>query len=242
MRENGNVVSEQGGLQPVIAMDGPAGSGKSTVADQVAEALDYIHADSGAIYRTLTLAYMERIGAGETAAAFGQLLAGHRPAPEGLGCRVELADGRQKAWIGAVEIGDRIRTREVTERIRYIADDPACRAEVNRLLREFARSSPLVVDGRDIGTVVFPDTPWKFFIEASARVRAERRLGELAGRGMETVEIAELEAEIIRRDEQDRNREIGALRQAPDAILIDTSELTVEAVVQRVLAHLQILF
>ncbi len=242
MKENGTVSRDQGGLLPVIALDGPAGSGKSTVADLVAEALGYIHADSGAIYRTLTLAYMERMGAGETAAAFGGLLSGNRPVPSDLGCRVELADGKQKAWIGAVEIGDRIRTREVTERIRYIADDPACRSEVNRLLREFARFSPLVVDGRDIGTVVFPDTPWKFFLEASATVRAGRRRGELTQRGMGTVDITELEAEIIRRDEQDRNREIGALRQAGDAILIDTSELTVEAVVQRVLARLQILF
>ena len=231
----------------VIALDGPAGSGKSTVAGVIADRLGYVHADSGAIYRTLTLAYMERLGAGATAAAFGESVAASGIAPGGLGCRVELREGRQVSFIDGADgaddvVGDRIRTREVTERIRFIADDPRCREEVNRLLRSFADWSALVVDGRDIGTVVFPETPYKFFLDASALVRATRRRGELLDRGLEAAPVETLAAEIERRDEQDRNRPIGALQQAEDAILIDTSELEIEAVVQRVLGHLQHLF
>lgn len=236
--ENNNVNE----LKPVIALDGPAGSGKSTVADIVAEKIGYIHADSGAIYRTLTLAYMERLGAGESAAAFGELLSGQRPAPDSLECRIEMSGGKQSAFLAGQDVGDRIRSREVTERIVFIADDPECRAEVNRLLRRFAATQALVVDGRDIGTVVFPDTPYKFYLDASARVRAERRRGDLIERGLGDASVDELVAEIERRDEGDRNRAIGALRQAEDAILIDTSELSIEAVVQRILSHLQIKF
>ena len=229
-------------LKPVVALDGPAGSGKSTVAGLVAEQLKFVHADSGAIYRTLTLGYMEKLGPGDTATAFGESLSGERPAPASLECRIEMVDGRQTAFLSGQEVGDRIRSREVTERIVTIADDPECRVEVNRILREFAGQQALVVDGRDIGTVVFPDTPYKFFLDASARVRAERRRGELIQRGLGDAAVDELEAEIERRDEGDRNRTIGALRQAEDAILIDTSELTIEAVVQRILSHLQIKF
>lgn len=233
----------------VIALDGPAGSGKSTVARMLAEKLGYIHADSGAIYRTLTLACMERFGAEESAEAFGAALGKQSldaAALSELGCAVVLerdaaGNKRQSNRIGGADVGERIRTPEVTGRIRYIADNLACREMVNQLLRDFAAQTGVVADGRDIGTEVFPKTPFKFFLDASVRVRAERRLAEFEAQG-KPMALEDLEADIARRDEQDRNRPVGALRAAPDAICIDTSLMAANAVLDRVLSHLQIKF
>lgn len=233
----------------VIALDGPAGSGKSTVAGLLAARLNMIHADSGAMYRTLTLACMERLGAGENPGDFAEKLAAANLDPAGLGVEVRMARGdggaaRQANIIGGDDVGGRIRTPEVTARIRYIADSVAFREVVNDLLRSFARQTDVVVDGRDIGTVVFPDTPFKFFLEASVEVRAERRRQDFLdqGKAADEIPLEHLQREIAERDEQDRRRPVGALRQADDAILIDTSSLDVDAVVHRVLSHLQIEF
>ncbi len=235
-------MSEQGGgKRVVIALDGPAGSGKSTVASILAEKLGFIHADSGAIYRTLTLACMERFGAGDSAEDFGQRLAAERFKPEQLGVDVRLHEGRQCNLLEGVDVGARIRTPDVTARIRYIADLRPCRDVVNGLLRSFSRQANLVVDGRDIGSVVFPDSPFKFYLDASVRVRAERRQVDFQKQGG-ALSVEKLEQDIAARDEQDRARPFGALCQAPDAILIDTSSLTPEAVVHRLLSHLQIQF
>ncbi|MEQ9364814.1 MAG: (d)CMP kinase [Leptospirales bacterium] len=237
------------GRYPVVALDGPAGSGKSTVARKLADRLGFIHADSGAIYRTLTLACMDKFGAGEDVAAFGRALEGARldaAALKGLGCTVELdrdpaGDAVQSNRIAGRDVGEDIRTPEVTSRIRFIADNIACRELVNQLLRDFSSQTGLVADGRDIGTVVFPESPFKFFLDASVEVRAKRRFEDFQKQG-KTVPLKDLEADIAARDEQDRNRPVGALRPAEDAILIDTSSLDVNAVLSRVLSHLQIQF
>ncbi len=233
----------------VVALDGPAGSGKSTVAGRLARRLNMIHADSGAMYRTLTLACMDRVGAGESPADFSERLDAANLDPTSLGVEVVMDSGdgseaRQSNRIDGRDVGDRIRTPEVTARIRYIADSVAFREVVNDLLRDFARQTDLVVDGRDIGTVVFPDTPFKFFLEASVEVRAERRRQDFLaqGKAADDIPLEQLQREIADRDEQDRRRPVGALRQADDAILIDTSSLDVDAVVHRVLSHLQIEF
>ena len=224
----------------IVAMDGPAGSGKSTVAKILAEKLGYIHADSGAMYRTVTLALMERLGAGETLEDFNENLKKTTVDFASLGCEAVLDQGRQSNRIQNQDVGDRIRTPEVTRRIKFIADNGAYREAVNKLLRNFGRQTNLVVDGRDIGTVVFPNCPYKFFITASPRVRAERRLKEFQNRGEGAGNIDELEQEIVKRDEEDQNRTIGALKQAEDAILIDTSSLPINDVVSRLLSLLQV--
>ncbi len=238
------------GRYSVVALDGPAGSGKSTVAGMLAQRLGFIHADSGAIYRTLTLACMEKFGSFESAEAFGRALEAKgldATALKSLGCTVELdrsgpgSQAKQSNRIAGGDVGERIRTPEVTARIRFLADNLACRELVNQLLRDFSTQTGLVADGRDIGTVVFPETPFKFFLDASVAVRAKRRFEDFQKQAR-PVALEDLEADIAARDEQDRNRPVGALRPADDAILIDTSSLDVNAVLSRVLSHLQIQF
>ena len=226
----------------LIAVDGPAGSGKSTAARLLAEQLGCIHADSGAIYRTVTLALMERLGAGDSAEDFGRKLADANIDFNTLRCEVLLVNNTQSNRIAGLDVGDRIRTPEVTERIRYIADKRGYREMVNSLLRNFAQKTDLVVDGRDIGTVVFPQANFKFFLEASVRVRAERRRREYEARGIAPPAPGDLEEDIRKRDEQDMNRPFGALKRDPDAIVIDTSDLDINGVVHLLLSYLQIRF
>jgi cytidylate kinase len=225
----------------VVALDGPAGSGKSTVAGMLANELGFIHADSGAIYRTITLAYMRRVGVGSSPEQFLEAFSS-APPPDTLAIEVKLEEGSQSNRIEGMDVGKEIRGPEVTSRIRYIADSIPCRETVNRLLREFAAQTGLVADGRDMGTEVFPDSPNKFFLEASVQVRARRRYEEMKGQGNFHQTLQEIEATIARRDEEDRNRAVGALRMADDAILIDTSDLSRDDVVSRILAHLQFRF
>ncbi len=229
-------------MSRVVAMDGPAGSGKSTVAKIVAHRIGFLHADSGAIYRTLTWALMSKCGAGGSPEEFGQRIGDALSGDLNLlGIQVILEEDRQVNLVQGRDTGDAIRMPEVTSRIRYIADNRPCRLHVNGLLQKFALTADLVVDGRDMGTVVFPHASAKFFLEASIRVRAERRMKELESKGR-TVPLAELEADIGRRDREDRARPFGALAEAPDAILIDTSSLSLNAVVERILTHLQVQF
>lgn len=227
----------------VIAIDGPAGSGKSTAASILAEKLSYVHADSGAMYRTVTLALMRKFGGGNSREEFGDILAGRGvPGIDELNCRVVLEGNRQISRIGEEDVGSEIRSPAVTERIVYIANNPAYREIVNQMLRNFASITPLVVDGRDIGTVVFPDTSYKFFLEASIEIRASRRLDEYRSRGMTPPDRDKLIQEIQKRDDEDRSRPVGALKMASDAIYIDTSELGINDVVARLLGHLQVQF
>lgn len=227
-------------MKYVIAIDGPAGSGKSTVSAMVAGDLGFIHADSGAIYRTVTLALIRRLGADNNHVAFGKRLA---DAPflstEELQCTIVLKDGIQVNMISGTDVGDEIRTQIVTDRIRYVADSQEYRNSVNRLLRSFGEEASLVVDGRDIGSVVFPESPYKFFLTATPDERARRRLTEMGVEQINPEIFEEMLSKIHIRDREDENRPIGALKQAEDAILIDTSDLTIKDVVARILMHLQ---
>jgi len=215
----------------VIAIDGPAGSGKSTVARQIADRLGAVHADSGAIYRSFTFALME-IDGGSVAEKVSQI------DPLSLNVFVRLQEGRQVQGVGSRVLDQEIRSRAVTENIRYVASAPRFRSRVDEMLRDFARATNLVIDGRDIGTVVFPATPYKFYLDASVEVRAARRLAETR----EEATLEELVDEVARRDQSDRERAVAPLQQAADAIYIDTSSLDINAVVQRILSHLQVQF
>lgn len=216
--------------RPVVAIDGPAASGKSTTAHAVARELGFCHVDSGALYRTLTLLALERLGppAGwreEAVAAEGR--ARHVSAAP-VGIRLEVR-------VGSEPVGDAIRSEAVTAEVSRVAAMPAVRDFVNELLREAAREGGVVMDGRDIGTVVCPDAEVKVFFVAEPGERARRRLLE---RGL-APEACALRAEadaLVARDARDAGREVAPLRPASDAVELDTTRLSFAEQVRQVVA------
>jgi cytidylate kinase len=227
-------------LQKVITLDGPAGSGKSTIAKMLAEEMGYYHADSGAIYRAYTFAVIQEIGLLESPEIFGDVFLKSNIDIEKYPIGVYFKDKTQIIEYNKQVINDYLRTRELTERIKYIADNINVRKKVNHILRNLANQYPLVVDGRDMGTEVFPESSYKFYLDASIEVRAQRRLEEyLQSKNSHGILLEEIKKEIQQRDEYDKNRKIGALKIPSDAIIIDTSNLTRNMVLNLILAYLQ---
>lgn len=211
-----------------MAIDGPAGSGKSTVARRVSEALHWMHLDSGALYRAVAL-YMLRRGknvsdAGSVASALEECL-----------LYLRYIKGEQRVYLDEEDVSGIIRTSEVGTAAAKVASVPQVRERVNELIRSVAASHEIVMDGRDIGTDVLPDAAYKFFLTASLEVRAARRAKELVDRG-EEVSIDALIQDLKRRDEQDMNRQFAPLRQAKDALVIDTTHLSIDQVVAKILS------
>jgi cytidylate kinase len=204
----------------VIAIDGPAASGKSTTARLVADALGYVHIDSGAMYRALTLKALRLGVRPEDQESVSRIAESSR---------VELHAGPDgvRVMLDGADEGAAIRTPEVTQAVSLVSSYPRVRAVLVREQRAMGRQGGIVMDGRDIGTVVFPDADVKFFMVAGIDARARRRQRELRERGIEAGEEA-LQREITERDRHDSNREQSPLRRAGDAIDVDTSELTIE--------------
>lgn len=210
----------------IIAIDGPAGSGKSTIAKLVSKKLGFLYIDTGAMYRSLTLKAMQnKLDLNDEAA----LIAMAKNTKIGLN-PISL-DGK--------DVSDKIRTPEVTNNISYIANVPGVRAEMVKLQRAVGRGAQkgAVLEGRDIGTVVFPDAEKKFYLDASVAERAKRRFKELSQDGIK-IDLIQLQKDIEMRDAKDKARPVGALKKAEDAILIDTTNLTIEEVVKKVLSYL----
>jgi cytidylate kinase len=230
----------------VIAIDGPAASGKSSTAAAVARRLGWAHLDSGALYRALTLAALDHLeppaGSADAPWSAAQVLG----LAEDLPVRLVLAADVFRPEVAGVGVEDAIRSERVTRRVSALAAIPALRHWVNLQQREAALGHPqgVVVDGRDIGTVVFPDAPVKVFLTASPEERARRRLaqrGEAAGTGAREVAIdpAELRREataLAARDQADATRPVAPLRAAADAVLLDTTRLSLDEQVARVVA------
>ncbi len=210
-----------------IAIDGPAGAGKSTVAKLVAKRLGFIYFDTGAMYRAIAL-HLIRNGVDpedEDAVAV---------AIESADLSITHDGGEQAVILNGENVNLLIRTEEVSKAASVSSRIKAVREKLVEKQRELAAGTDVVMDGRDIGTVVLPDARLKIYLTASTRVRAERRYKELTERGVEC-DLDEIEAEIADRDYRDMNREISPLRQAEDAFAVDSSEITAEEVADRIL-------
>ncbi|WP_408956513.1 (d)CMP kinase [Natroniella sp. ANB-PHB2] len=217
--------------QLVIAIDGPAGAGKSTVAKLVAKRLGYIYIDTGAMYRALTLKALQKEISLQSEVNLAQLARDTRInfIKKGLEDRV-IIDGLDKT--------EEIRANRVSNNVSTVAKVAEVRGELVRIQRELAQSGGVVMDGRDIGTVVLPEADLKIFLTATVEERTKRRYQDLQQKE-EAVSFEQLKEEIIRRDEIDRNRDIAPLKKATDAIEIDTTKLNIDAVVDKILTICQ---
>ena len=210
---------------PVITIDGPSASGKGTVAERVAQALGFHFLDSGALYRLTALSAMKQAVALDDEFGVAELAA-ILPA--------EFRDGA--VWLADEDVGNAIRAEAVGEGASRVAALPAVRAALLDRQRAYAALPGLVADGRDMGTVVFPQAVAKVFLTASAEARAQRRYKQLIEKGM-SASLPALVADMQARDARDSGRAVAPLQPAPDAMLLDTTEMEVEAAVQAVLNH-----
>lgn len=213
---------------PVLTIDGPSGSGKGTLAQQMAQRLGWHYLDSGAIYRVLAQAALkhEIDLTDETALAS---IAGQ------LDVQFVLKDEQLQVVLEGEDVSLLIRSEQAGNAASKVAAFPAVRAALLQRQRDFRKSPGLVTDGRDMGTVVFPDAAFKVFLTASAKVRAERRYKQLKEKGIDS-NLSDLVAEISERDERDTQREVAPLRPADDAVILDSTQLGIEAVLEKVSA------
>jgi len=212
-----------------IAIDGPSGAGKSTLARKAAATLGYLYVDTGAIYRTVALSAVRR-GIDPTDAA------GVIPTLKELDIQLMYGeDGLQHMYLNGEDVSQAIRVHEISQHASTVSAIPEVRAFLLELQRDLARKNNVIMDGRDIGTVVLPDADVKIFLTASPESRAQRRHLELQQRGQET-EFDTVLRDIIKRDEQDTNRPIAPLQQAEDAVLVDTTHLDLEQSLQAILS------
>ena len=210
-----------------IAIDGPAGAGKSTVAKLIADRLGYLYIDTGAMYRAVALLALEQGVAFDDAEGLTELIRGNEISlePAASGCRV-LINGK--------DVSREIRLPEVGNAASPVSAVAEVRSLLVAMQQELAARRPVVMDGRDIGTVVLPDAACKIFLTASPRVRALRRAKELLQKGL-PADIDQVEREIRERDERDSTRAASPLRQAEDAVLVDSSDMGIEEVVCRII-------
>ena len=202
------------------AIDGPAGAGKSTIARIAAKELGFIYIDTGAMYRSIGLACMKSNIDVNDAEAVKSIL----PQTE---ISIVFKDGEQHILLNGKDVSDEIRTEKVSMSASSVSAIPAVRSFLLELQRSFAKENNVIMDGRDIGTVVLPDAQVKIFLTASPESRARRRTDQLAEKGIEADYKAVLE-DIIKRDYNDTHRETAPLKAADDAVLVDTTELTLE--------------
>lgn len=209
-----------------IAIDGPAGAGKSTVAQKIASELNFVYIDTGAMYRALAWAALQQgVPVQDQAQVSALLTTG----------RIELkrdADGQHVYWNGQ-DITSQIRTQEVSNHASIVASYGDVRAQMLVLQRAMAESGNVVMDGRDIGTHVLPHADVKIFLTASVDERAQRRYDELIGKGNDA-DLEQLKLEIAERDKRDSEREVAPLRQADDAVLVDTTGKSIDQVVETI--------
>ncbi len=215
------------GRRLVVAIDGPAGAGKSTIAGELARALGYVLLDTGALYRAVALAAQQQGVAWDDTEGVARLAVRLARADE---LRLEPAPHGVRVVLFGADVGAAIRTAEMSMGASRVSAIPGVRAALLELQRATGRQGGVIAEGRDIGTVVFPSADVKFFVTASIEVRAERRCAELLARG-ERADLQSVRAEVIARDRQDSERSVAPLRHADDARLVDTSGRTVSDIV-----------
>ena len=209
-----------------VAIDGPAGAGKSTIAKLVAQKKGYIYFDTGAMYRGLAIHFLDQgIQANETEKVI-------------LACQdaevtIQYENGVQQVYLNGRNITSRLRDEEVGNMASVTSAIPQVRAKLLELQQNLARTQNVIMDGRDIGTCVLPNADVKVFLTASVQTRAKRRYDELCEKGI-ACDLKEIEADIEQRDHRDMTREIAPLKQAEDAVLVDSSRMTIEEVVDAI--------
>ena len=212
-----------------IAMDGPAGSGKSTIAQRLAEKLDYLYLNSGSMYRAMTLLSIRAEEDLRDVPALIQLA---------KSCRIDFSNNGKTTLLNGEDVSDVLRTPEIDRAIVDIAKVPEVRREMVKQQRRIGESGGIIVEGRDVTTVVFPDAELKFYISASVEERAKRRFAEQKAKGIETT-LEQVEQEIRERDQMDESREHSPLRTAEDAIVLDTTSMTINQAVDFVLNRVE---
>lgn len=209
-----------------VAIDGPAGAGKSTIARLVAKEKGFIYVDTGAMYRGLAIHFLDRgIRAEET----GKVIEACKDAD----VKIRYEEGEQQVYLNGTNITGRLRDEAVGQMTSKCSVIPEVREKLLDLQRELARTQDVIMDGRDIGTCVLPDADVKVYLTASVRTRAKRRYDELTAKG-EVCDFEEIARDIEERDERDMNRETAPLKQAEDAVLVDSSDMTIDEVVKTI--------
>lgn len=203
-----------------IAIDGPAGAGKSTLSRKVAKELGFIYVDTGALYRAIGLKFSQKGIDTNLDCDIDEILSD-------TAIDIRFVNGEQRVFLDGKDVSELIRTPEISLMASAVSAKPQVRKFLLQLQQNFAKTHNLVMDGRDIGTVVLPNATIKIYLTASAKVRAERRFKELCEKGLD-VNFDDVYEDMVKRDYNDMNREIAPLRQAEDAVLADTSDLEFE--------------
>lgn len=215
-----------------IAIDGPAGSGKSTISFFLAERLGYLFVDTGVFYRTITLLALRKAIAFDNTKALGEMTHNAeidiRPEPDD-------AERQYSVWLEGEDVTDQLRSSAVENNVSTLAAVPEVRQALMHVQRRAAAQGNIIMAGRDIGTVILPNADLKLYIDASLPERAQRRYRQKLESG-EAVNLHDIEAALIKRDETDKHRDVSPLRQADDAIYILTDNLTIDEVIDRILA------
>lgn len=210
-----------------VAIDGPAGAGKSTIAKQVAKRMGLIYVDTGAMYRALALYVIrEKTDPADLAAVAKKC--------DEANVTIRYVDGEQVIFLNGENVNAYLRTEQVGNMASVISPQKDVRSKLRFLQQELAKNADVIMDGRDIGTCVLPDADVKIYLTASSAVRAKRRFDELTAKG-EACDLARIEADIQERDHRDMTREESPLRQAEDAVLVDSSEMSVEEVIRTIM-------
>lgn len=210
-----------------IAIDGPAGAGKSTIAKLIAKKKGFVYVDTGAMYRAMALYFLEEGISADDQEKIGA-------AANDVDVTISYENGEQVVWLNGRNVNGLIRTEEVSKMASKSSTNGAVRKKLVELQQALAKKESVVMDGRDIGTCVLPDADVKVYLTASSHVRALRRYEELKAKG-EACDLDVIEKDIIDRDYQDMHRELSPLKQADDAVLLDSSDMTIEQVANAII-------